>query len=134
MQLADYASSFCGAEILHETGSYKQRGNSIRELITDFWSSRLFISSASSILHPDIHPGQCWPCVPPCTVRIKLCHPTKVKAFSIHHIAASLSVSVYGDRGEYSTLFHNLIWPFYESNRDSPISVLRQRRDGSYLK
>lgn len=96
VQLADYASSFCGAEILHETGSYKQRRNSIRELITDFWSSRLFISSASSILHPDIHPGQCWPCVPPCTVRIKLCHPTKVKAFSIHHIAASLSVSVYG--------------------------------------
>jgi len=92
VRLADFASVHCGATVAQESSTFSEIP------IWNLWRRRILTSSSAMSLNPQMNPGECWPCVPPCFLRVKLCNAARVKSFSIRHIPASLSPSPYGQR------------------------------------
>ncbi|CBY11301.1 unnamed protein product [Oikopleura dioica] len=94
--LPDFASEHCGATVIKEKGTYRK-----------FGIARPFSSSPSRFATiPDNAPGKCWPCRPPCELELQLCFPTKISAFSVHHIPRLISPSPYNhicSQGDYTS-------------------------------
>ena len=81
----DFSSTECGGEVLHSEGGVAT-------------SSILGypLTYPSILLHPSIHPGNCWPCKTPCKVKINLCSSLNPSNIVIHHIPESISTSIDG--------------------------------------
>lgn len=81
----DFSSTECGGEVLHSEG-----GVSTSSILG------YPLTYPSILLHPSIHPGNCWPCKTPCRVKINLCSALNPTNIVIHHIPESISTSING--------------------------------------